>query len=366
MRARDRGRGPTSKTERWLNLIAFLLNHQYPVAREEILSQVDDYRGDWNSGQARRRESARRKFERDKSELRALGVELETRRVTARHTDQEVEAYLLRPKDFYLPYLGLHTGARSPGRPYHLHAVPIDAPDVPVLRRAAEQVAQLEGTPLGAAAQSVVRKLAFDIPGVDPDGIETAINEPTGAGFEREFAVLKEGVESQRAVLCRYYAIGRDEEATRVIEPYGLMLVWGHWYCVGRARERNALRVFRVDRMKDATLLAGEPGEFDVPRSFRIADYLNRAPWDLGDDKPVTATVRVRFPQSRWVLAEGLGKVKRQVTEDGGTELEFAVRVPDAFIRWLLPLGDQAELLGPPVLKRRLAEARAALRRRYG
>ena len=69
---------PTSKTERWLNLIAFLLNHHYAVAREEILTQVSDYQDDWNSGNERRRESARRKFERDKAELRDLGVVLET------------------------------------------------------------------------------------------------------------------------------------------------------------------------------------------------------------------------------------------------------------------------------------------------
>jgi len=36
-----------TKTERWLNLIAFLLNRHYPVAREELLSQVADYKDDW-------------------------------------------------------------------------------------------------------------------------------------------------------------------------------------------------------------------------------------------------------------------------------------------------------------------------------
>ena len=355
---------PTSKTERWLNLIAFLLNHHYAVAREEILTHVADYQDDWNSGDERRRESARRKFERDKAELRELGVVLDTQKVSVPHSDQEVDGYVLRPKDFYLPYLELAAG-RPRQRPYHLHSVRIGAADVPVLRRAAEWVAQLEGTPLGAAAQSAVRKLSFDVPEIETGGAETAINEPTPGGFERQFAILKEGVESHRAVRCRYYAIGRDEERTRVIEPYGLMLVWGHWYCVGRAPDRDALRVFRVDRMSDATLVPGDDGEFVVPRSFRIADYLDRAPWELGEAKPVTATVRVRFPQSRWVLAEGLGKVKRHVTEDGSAVLEFAVRAPDAFVRWLLPFGAQAEVLGPPALKRRLGQARDALRRLY-
>jgi hypothetical protein len=48
-----------TKTERWLNLLAFLPDHRSPVTREEILNQVDDYKGDWNSGYERRSESVR-------------------------------------------------------------------------------------------------------------------------------------------------------------------------------------------------------------------------------------------------------------------------------------------------------------------
>jgi hypothetical protein len=39
-----------TKTERWLNLLAFLLDRHYPVPREEILSQVEDYKDDWVGG----------------------------------------------------------------------------------------------------------------------------------------------------------------------------------------------------------------------------------------------------------------------------------------------------------------------------
>ena len=354
-----------TKAERWLNLIAFLLNRYTAVAREELLSQVADYSDDWNSRNATRRESVRRKFERDKSELRELGVILETRKVTADHTDQEVEGYLLKPKDFYLPYLELRTGAAPRSDPYFLPSIRVESGDLAVLRRAAERVSRLEGTPLGMAAQSVVRKLAFDIPDLATVVAEPALLAPGFPSFEAQFAVLKEGLEQQRAVRCRYYAIGRDKEEERHIEPYGLMLTWGSWYCVARSRERKALRVFRMDRLKDARLDQGPGAGFDVPRSFAIASYLNRAPWELSEHKPFTARVRIGFPQSRWVLAEGLGTVTKAVTGDGSVELEFAVRAADPFVRWLLPFGPQAEVLGPPKLKQQLATARAALRRLY-
>ena len=350
-----------TKTERWLNLLAFLLAHRSAVTREEILSQVADYADDWNSGSDTRRESTRRKFERDKRELRELGVVFETHKVTPQHEDQEVEAYLLKPKNFYLPYLSLRTASGS-ARPYFLSEVKLDPDDLPILRRAAERVAQLENTPLGAAAQSALRKLSFDLPAVGVGEGERALHAPAP---EREFALLREAVERRRAVRCRYYSIRRDEEAQRVLEPYGLMLSWGHWYCVARSRERNAMRVFRVDRMTHVAQVEGKDGDFAVPASFKIADYLNRAPWELSENKPVLVTIRIAFPQSRWVIGEGLGRVINAVTDDGGSELEFEVRAIDAFVRWLLPLGRQVEVLSPANVKQQLEAARAELRALY-
>jgi len=117
--------------------------------------------------------------------------------------------------------------------------------------------------------------------------------------------------------------------------------------------------------MKDATLLEGDDAEFAVPRAFKIGAYLDRAPWELSEDKPVTVRVFIAFPQSRWVMGEGLGKVIKSVTEDGGSEFEFEVRSAEAFVRWLLPLGGQVEVLSPLSIKKQLEAVRAELRRLY-
>ena len=353
-----------TKTERWLNLVAFLLDHRYPVAREELLGQVDDYAGDWNSGSETRRESARRKFERDKKELRDLGVVLETGPVSVEHTDQPVEGYVLRARDFYLPYIDVRTrrtGSRT--RPYTLPSVTLEPEEVPVLRRAAERVARLGPTALGVAAKSALRKLAFDLPELDTREGEGSFTAPTRDGFDREFQTLLHGVRRRRAVRCRYYSIGRDAESERTIDPYGLMLSWGRWYCIGRAHDKDAVRVFRVDRMRDVRVVEGT--SIEVPRSFDIQRWLDRLPWELSDAKPVTARIRVAFPQSRWVVGEGLGKVTKAVTRDGGVELEFAVRSKDPFLRWLLTFGPQVEVLTPAGLKRDLAELRERIALRY-
>jgi predicted DNA-binding transcriptional regulator YafY len=347
-----------TKTERWLNLLAFLLDRRYPVPREEILSQVEDYKSDWVGGNEKVRESVRRKFERDKKELRTLGVVLEPlkEKVTADHTGQEVEAYLLKARDFYLPYLQVRAskGPREASPPYFLNSLTLESDDLPILRRAAERVAALVDTPLGAAASSALRKLAFDLSELNVGESERAFVQATPPEFDQQFTILRQAVEQQRAVRCLYYSIGRDAEQQRVIEPYGLMLSWGHWYCVARSRERKAMRVFRLDRMKNVELVEGTKVDFTVPRDFSIGAYLDRAPWELSEEKPVTARVRIAFPQSRWVIGERLGKVVKAVTNDAGTEFEFQVRSVDAFLRWLLPLGRQVEVLSPPAIKRQL------------
>ena len=356
-----------SKTERWLNLLAFLLDRHFPVTREDILSKVEDYRGDWLKGTTTARESVRRKFERDKSELRELGVviEPEKKKVAADHTAGEVEAYLLRSRDLYLPYLELSSGPRRVKSPYTLPAISLKPAEFSLLRRAAARVVALRDTSLATSAASALRKLSFDLPGVASPEDETALARPVNPGFEQIFKTLREGVERRTAIRCRYYAIGKDEERTRVIEPYGLMLSWGYWYCVARARDRGAMRVFRLDRMRSAELLKDESARFLVPPDFSVRNFLGRAPWELSEEPPVTARVRIRFPHSRWTIAEGLGRVVEAVDSEGGALLEFDVRVPDAFVRWLLPFGEQARLVEPADLASRLSAERERVRAVY-
>jgi proteasome accessory factor B len=70
----------TSKTQRWLDLLSVLVGRRFPVAVDEIMEQVPAYRDRWETGDPKARASVRRMFERDKDELRGMGIPLETRR----------------------------------------------------------------------------------------------------------------------------------------------------------------------------------------------------------------------------------------------------------------------------------------------
>jgi predicted DNA-binding transcriptional regulator YafY len=247
---------------------------------------------------------------------------------------------------------------------YHLPSVTLRDEDYAVLRRAAERVLSLGTSPLAPSAASALRKLAFDLPGVVPGDGEVALLRETSPAFESAFAALREGLEARRPVRCAYYAISRDQEEERIIHPYGLMLSWGIWYCIAFATERNAMRVYRIDRIRSASVLNGAP-RFAIPPTFRVEEYLDRAPWELSENPVITVRVRLGFPHARWVMAEGLGTVVEAVNGDGGAVLDFPVRQVDAFVRWLLPFGSQVEIIEPVAVNKRLQLERARIRALY-
>lgn len=348
-----------SKTARWLDLIAFLLQHRYPVLREEIFRRVRGYGVDVDEGTDRQLESARRKFERDKDELRALGIAIETLPVPGHADDEAGSAYRLKAAGFYLPYFELGDTTAPAARPYAgLRHIPLTPSDLRILDRATRRLAEREEFPLAEAARSLRQKLAFDLPLAEA-AVERVLSDPLPPEAHASLAVLQQAVAARRAVRCTYYTIHRDDEGVRELEPWGLFFERSHWYVVARPRDRAEPRVFRVDRMRNATPLRGAEGTFTVPASFDVRGYLGRHPWELSDDPARRVRVRFGFPQSRWVLNAGSGTAVEPVLDDGGAIIEFDVREPGAFLRWLLTFRRQAAILDPAELASELDAMRA-------
>lgn len=345
------------KAARWLDLLAYLLQHRYPVTREQIFESVAGYRE--GEGSERARESVRRTFERDKAELKQLGIVIGTVTDPNAEDDAHADSYQLAPRDFYLPYLELVSDPAARDRPYpSLRQVRVTRDDVRRLDRATAKLASLPALPLAAAAASARRKLGFDLP-LSLRAVERVLAQPLHHEAAAALATLQRAVAEHQAVRCTYWAIGRNRTERRTIEPLGLFFQWSRWYCVARDRGRDALRVFRVDRMRRAEPVSGADSRFTLPEGFRIRAYVGRAPWELSEAPPVTVRARFAFPESRWVQGQGLGTPIEPVLEDGGAILEFAVREAGPFLRWALTFGDRIQILAPEAVRSDLAALRA-------
>lgn len=358
-----------TKLQRWLDIIAYLVGRRLPVSADELFRNVPAYARSWGSDDNTKRQSARRMFERDKDELRKLGIPIRTVAYQTPDDPDRVEGYILEPRDFYLPYLDLvHqvSGAQPyPDRMRRDH-VEIAEADAPVALEALRRVAGVPGFPMQREARSAFRKLAFDI---DPARYAPHrshvlfIDRPGAAELAQVLRQLSDALLARKRVRFAYNGIYRGERTERDVAGYGLMFQHGHWYLIGDDALRDGVRVFRVGRMSGVVVNTRSPGspDYEVPPDFRLEDYAGREAWELGEkeDEPVPARVRFRFPLSLWAERNEHGRHESTAT-DGSQVRSFEVFQVNPFLRWILGLEGEAEVLAPPELKEELrALARA-------
>lgn len=359
-----------TKTQRLLDLIAFLVGRRYPVDIDEVMDGVPAYRDRWADGSTDK-DSIRRIFQRDKAELRELGIPIETVSYVVGHTGEKTEGYRLTSKDFYLPYLKL-AGTEAPSEnPTHSWSgsVEIERADAQVVLEALRVVERLPAFPLRDEARSAFRKLAFDL---DPSSFPSAdVIFPDRPGAEElrwAVGILSDAVLAKKRVRFTYAGIYRGVTTERRVDPYGLVFQHGHWYLVGHDHLRDAIRVFRVSRMSEISgnQKAPKTPDYSVPADFSLSDYVDKEAWELGgdDEPPLTADVYFEFPTTLWADANGYGE-KIEEDAEGGTVRRFQLYSPGPFLRWLLSLQGKAKLLSPPELQTEFREMAIAVAERH-
>ncbi len=363
-----------SKTQRWLDLIAYLVGRRFPVAVEELMEKLPAYAEKWVAGSETDRASVRRTFERDKDELRDLGIPIRT--ATWRDEwGEEHQGYSLAQQDFYLPYLRLVKDAakeEGPPRAEPARIARVDlAPDeaataLDALRRAAG----LPSFPLEREARSAFRKLAFDL---EPERFGQTpvlfVSDPSAADRSETLRTLNEALLARKRVAFTYHGIYRDRTTERAVAPFALLYQSGHWYLIGHDALRDDLRVFRASRMEDLRPNRAAPNtpDFEVPDGFEVADHVSRQAWELGgpEEESLEARVLFRFPRSLWAERNGKGELVVEEAE-GAAVRRFEVRQVDPFLRWVLSLEGDAEILDPPELREALREMAEAVLALYG
>ena len=312
----------TAKAERLVNLTVALMDASRPLRFGHIRERVPGYA----QGDA---ESARRMFERDKEDLRSIGVPVDTVALDASEADW---GYRIDPRRYALPAVDL-SGAEIAALSLAIAATGEESVRVGVAKLAAR---------------------APDAPEVTTPSTHVALGTPTGV------AAVADPLVEHRAVTFRYRD-GLGVETDRTVDPYGVALSHGAWYLVGFDHDRDDLRVFRIDRVVGDIVAVGAAGQFDRPDGFDIATEV---------DRPLRGEVDALLavaPDATW-RALRRGGVVRSTRDDGWSIVELSRAHADRVVALALSLGPDAELLEPIELRddvvRRLKDLIRPTRRR--
>ncbi|MFD7018679.1 helix-turn-helix transcriptional regulator [Streptomyces sp. NPDC059928] len=274
-----------AKAERLMNLALCLLGTRRPLSKRELRASIEAYL------EAGSDDSFNRMFERDKDDLRELGLVIET----VENIDGET-GYLARRDSNRLP------------------PVQLDAEEAAALGLAARvwQQARLAG-----AASGALQKLrAAGMPEADNPYEHSAI-EPRIPVHEAAFEPLMLACRDRRPVVFDYRKANAVRPETRHVEPWGLECWRGHWYLAGWDRDRGAERVFRLSRI--TAKLRSRAGAFTAPVPDVVTVRETVESW-AGETATRSARIRLRagagYPlRSRATSVVELG--------DGWAELEI-------------------------------------------
>jgi proteasome accessory factor B len=311
-----RGRGGISfedmaarRAERLVNLVICLLSTRQFLTAERIRDAVPGYEG--ADGSKATDEAFKRMFERDKAELRELGIPLETGRNS--HFDSE-DGYRIRRGDYELP------------------PIEFDAAEAAAVGLAARL---WQSATLGEPARQALIKLraagtevrAADAPGAVP---HLDASDPS-------LPALLEAARTATVVHFDYVKrMGAGEPERRTLEPWGVLSWRRRWYVAGLDRDRDEPRSFRLSRITGAVEIDGRPGAFERPEKVDLLEMVaGRGP---GDDR--LALVRVS--------GSGAGQLRRIAQSEVDGVLTISFVETQWLARIIAGAGASAQALEPP------------------
>jgi proteasome accessory factor BC len=348
----------TEKLIRQLSLISYLMAERRPVTALEIRRDVEGYSGMNEDAFARR-------FYADRSELESLRIQLTVERPADGAAEQE--NYSLRPENFHLPPIAF-TDTELAALQTALSLLDGEFAYAEPLRLALQQITWGRPSPLRAPEQ---RSVAL--------GITASAG---GHDLSARLAKVETAIFRNKTIVFEYYTMGRDEVSSRKVDPYHLLFQGGEFYLLGYSHERKAIRVFRLSRIRGKVSYATKAEhDFRRPEDFDPRAYANRADWQLGDEQGVARILvseRIAWQIERHFGRYGTIRDPAEVeTEDedaleAGASVEDGDRLfltsyssPRSLVSWLLGLGVNARLLGPPELAEELCRRLAQLRERH-
>lgn len=293
-----------------MNLVIALLVTSQFLSKEQIRETVAGYNGDGvDDG------SFDRMFERDKKELRELGIMIETGSNDSLFEDEI--GYRIRRDEFELADI-LFTSEEA------------------AVVGLAARVWQHAGL-AGESSNAILKLKAAGI-AVDPSVLTMV--EPHLSANEPSFDRMWEAATQQIPVTFAYQRPGQEPRDRRV-QPWGVLSWHGRWYMAGFDLDRDAERVFRLSRVRSEVSFAGESGSYSIPKGVdlrRIAQALFPAP-AIAD-----ATISVRRGRCQDLRRQSETTVR---VDDEWDEITVAYASPWQLASEIASFGPDAVVVAP-------------------
>ncbi len=355
----------TEKLIRQLSLISYLMAERRPVTAPEIRRDVEGY-------SVMNEDAFARRFYADRSELEALGIALAVEKPVDGLVEQE--NYSLPPENFHLPPIAFTDDELAALRTA-LQLLDGEFAYAEPLRLALQQISWGRPSPLNTPEQSTV---ALGITG-----------SAGGHEVSQRLVKIETAVFRRKTILFDYHTMERDAVGSRRVDPYQLLYQGGQFYVVGLSHERGAIRVFRLSRILGKVGYATKAEhDFLRPTDFDPRAYANRIDWQFGD--PLGVAEIWIGSRIAWQIERHFGRYGeiRPLDDSGAAQSGEAGcragRWPEAdeddagdrrlltpyansrqLIAWVLGLGENARIIGPPELLEELRERVALLVERH-
>ena len=222
------------KIERLINLTIALLATKRYLTKTEIFNSVDGYEGT--------AETKERMFERDKDDLRSLGIEIEV--------------------GSFDPLFNDEAGYKIKQEKYQFELGDISSTEVSLLSLAAE--AWQEASFGDVAQRALVKLRSIGIPS-DELSIPASVHKLNDGG--QDLSLITKAI-AHNQLLAFNYLDSHLGIKMRSVVPIALSTRNGFWYLSGVDQEIQEIRTFRVDRISGAIAASAGPKDFQTPAGF--------------------------------------------------------------------------------------------------
>ncbi|MGD1050915.1 MAG: WYL domain-containing protein, partial [Solirubrobacteraceae bacterium] len=332
----------TEKLIRQLSLISYLMAERRPVTALDIKRDVEGYSGMNEDAFARR-------FYADRAELESLRIPLTVEKPIDGVAEQE--NYSLRPENFHLPAIEF-TDSELAALATALSLLDGEFAYAEPLRLALQQITWGRPSPLAAP---------------DQRGVALGITASAGGHeLSHSLAKIETAIFRHKTITFEYFTMERGELGLRTVDPYHLLFQGGQFYLLGFAHEREALRVFRLSRIRGKVAYATKAEhDFRRPTDFDPRAYANLAAWQFGE-RAGTAEIRIA-ERIAWLLERHYGRYGEIREIEGSADRLFVTEYANErqLISWVLGLGENAHILAPAELAGELDRRLALLIERH-